>query len=136
MDKKKIIKLCQDLVTLIDREKLSGDEMSVVSSVVKKVFKDHYDKMPEPFEVEKIVIIIMANLTHNEKTEFKDELLIGQLLLREKLATEEQIERALSKQYRLRKSKENKLLGQILVDDGVITGEQLNKFLYEYYSQQ
>lgn len=135
MDEKKITKLCENLVTLIDKEALSSNDLNVVAVVLNKVFKDHQSKMPEPSQVVKIAANIIADFTGDERPEFKDDLLIGQLLLREKLATEEQVERALSKQYRLRKTNENKLLGQILVEDGVMTGKQLNKFLYEYYAQ-
>lgn len=67
------------------------------------------------------------------KGEMVDELLIGELLKREGLATADDIDKAVRKQERLRKNNQHRLLAQILEDMDVITTEQLNSFIYRYY---
>ncbi len=79
------------------------------------------------------VILEMEQEYASGQPDMVDELLIGELLKKEKLASGDDIERAVRKQERLRKKNQHRLLAQILEDDGVITTEQLNSFIYRYY---
>ena len=79
------------------------------------------------------VILEMEQEYASGQPDMVDELLIGELLKKEGLASGDDIERAVRKQERLRKKNQHRLLAQILEDDGVITTEQLNSFIYRYY---
>jgi hypothetical protein len=131
MDKKKIILLIEEILERISRAGLNPREKKVVYEALKRIVKQP-DNPPDSSHVAEMVAKILAEFTAMD-SEYRDEFLIGELLKKEGLATDLDIEKASRKQYRLRKNGRSRLLGDILVEDGVITLDAMNEFIRKYY---
>ncbi|MFW5770603.1 MAG: hypothetical protein ACOCX9_04130 [Spirochaetota bacterium] len=130
MDALRIRDLTRRLLDVVTDKSLEEEEKKMLRAFMIRLVSRKPVQIPEEAES---VIREMEEEFANGKGEMVDELLIGELLKREGLATADDIDKAVRKQERLRKNNQHRLLAQILEDMNVITTEQLNSFIYRYY---
>ena len=130
MDARRIRELTGRFLKLLTDPDLDDEERKMLRAFMLRLASRKAVQKPKDAEP---VILEMEQEYASGQPDMVDELLIGELLKREGLASGDDIERAVRKQERLRKNNQHRLLAQILEDDGVITTEQLNSFIYRYY---
>ena len=130
MDALRIRELTKRLLDVLTDRSLEDEEKKMLRAFMIRLVSRKPVQIPEEAEP---VIREMEEEFAAGKGEMVDELLIGELLKREGLATADDIDKAVRKQERLRKNNQHRLLAQILEDMDVITTEQLNSFIYRYY---
>lgn len=130
MDALRIRELTRRLLDVVTDKSLEDEEKKMLRAFMIRLVSRKPVQVPEEAEP---VIREMEEEFAAGKGEMVDELLIGELLKREGLATADDIDKAVRKQERLRKNNQHRLLAQILEDMDVITTEQLNSFIYRYY---
>ncbi len=130
MDALRIRELTKRLLNVFTDSSLDDEEKKMLRAFMVRLASR---KPVQNFEDAEPVIREMEAEYASGKGEMVDELLIGELLKREGLATADDIDKAVRKQERLRKNDQHRLLAQILEDMNVITKEQLNSFIYRYY---
>ncbi len=130
MDALRIRELTKRLLDVLTDRSLEDEEKKMLRAFMIRLVSRKPVQIPEEAEP---VIREMEEEFASGKGEMVDELLIGELLKREGLATADDIDKAVRKQERLRKNNQHRLLAQILEDMDVITTEQLNSFIYRYY---
>ena len=130
MDALRIRELTSRLLDVLTDRSLEDEEKKMLRAFMIRLVSRKPVQIPEEAEP---VIREMEEEFASGKGEMVDELLIGELLKREGLATADDIDKAVRKQERLRKNNQHRLLAQILEDMDVITTEQLNSFIYRYY---
>jgi len=130
MDALRIRELTKRLLDVVTDKSLDDEEKKMLRAFMIRLVSRKPVQIPGEAEP---VIREMEEEFAAGKDEMVDELLIGELLKREGLATADDIDKAVRKQERLRKNNQHRLLAQILEDMDVITTEQLNSFIYRYY---
>ncbi len=130
MDALRVRDLTKRLLDVVTDRSLKDEEKKMLRAFMIRLVSRKPVQIPEEAEP---VIREMEEEFAAGKGEMVDELLIGELLKREGLATADDIDKAVRKQERLRKNNQHRLLAQILEDMDVITTEQLNSFIYRYY---
>src|SRR6056297_2564204 len=123
MDALRIRELTKRLLDVLTDRSLEDEEKKMLRAFMIRLVSRKPVQIPEEAEP---VIREMEEEFASGKGEMVDELLIGELLKREGLATADDIDKAVRKQERLRKNNQHRLLAQILEDMDVITTEQLN----------
>jgi len=130
MDALRVRDLTKRLLDVVTDRSLKDEEKKMLRAFMIRLVSRKPVQIPEEAEP---VIREMEEEFAAGKGEMVDELLIGELLKREGLATADDIDKAVRKQERLRKNNQHRLLAQILEDMNVISTEQLNSFIYRYY---